>query len=179
MILRTRISETDRRKARGPRQAGLLLGECLLYITLWSVVTGLSFAAFYRGWDNARTLRRNTGDITRAVNAGERWREDLHGAVGPIQLATAEGGADQALHIPGAGGEVIYYFTGTNVLRRANAGANWVEVLAAVKASRMQQDIRGRGTAWRWELELNPGKRKVKLRPLFTFQAVAGKERHP
>jgi hypothetical protein len=153
-----------------------MIGECLVYISIWSVLMGLAFAAFYRTLDNGRALRRNAADITRAVNAGERWREDIRSTTGSVRLVTMEGSMDLALHLPARDGEVIYYFTGTNVLRRANAEARWVEALGGVKASRVLHDVRGGVTAWRWELELNPGKRRVKLRPLFTFQAVAGRE---
>jgi hypothetical protein len=154
-------------------EAGIMIGECLVYISIWSVLMGLAFTAFYRTLDNARALRRNAADIVRAVNTGERWREDVRGATRPIRLVAMEGSMDQALHIPGREGEVIYYFTGTNMLRRANVDAPWVEALGGVKTSRMQRDARDRVASWRWELELNPGKRKVKLRPLFTFQAAA------
>jgi hypothetical protein len=156
-----------------------MLGECLVYISVWAVLMGLAFAAFYRTLDNARALRRNAADIARALNAGERWREDVRSATNTIKLVTMEGSMDQALHIPGPEGEVVYYFTGTNVLRRANAEARWVEALGGVKASGMHQDVRSQVAAWRWELELNPGKRKVKLRPLFTFQTVAMREEKP
>jgi len=57
------------------REAGVLLVECLIYLSVWSVLLGLSFAAFYRVWDNATRLRRSAADIARVLQAGERWRD--------------------------------------------------------------------------------------------------------
>jgi hypothetical protein len=154
-------------------QAGLLLGECLIYIAVWSVLLGLAFATFYRVLDNATKLRRSAADITRALHAGERWREDIRQATGSIQLEGVEGAVEQALHVPQTSGEVIYFFTGTNVLRRTRPDAPWLEALGGVKTSRMIRDVRERVVAWRWELELKTTAKKIDLRPLFSVQAVA------
>jgi Tfp pilus assembly protein PilX len=154
------------------RQAGVMLAECLVYIGVWVMITGLAFTAFFRVLDNAKRLRRNAADIARALQAGERWREDIRSATGSVKLVTVEGAPDQALHIPQHSGEVIYFFTGTNVVRRANATASWVETLVAVRTSNMIEDRRPRVTAWRWEVELQPVKKTSLTRPLFSFQSV-------
>ncbi len=159
--------------ARERRQAGLMLEECLVYLAIWAVLMGLAFAGFYRVFDNATRLRRSAADITRALEAGERWRNDVRRARGPIQLVTVDGSVEQAFHVPDPSGETVYFFTGTNVLRRAQEDAQWIEALAGVKASRIIRDPRGEIAAWRWEVELNAGKKKPVVRPLFTFQAVA------
>jgi hypothetical protein len=161
------------------RQAGILLGECLVYISVWSVLLGLSFAAYYRVLDNTTRLRRSAADITRVLQAGERWREDVRQANGPLKLVGIEGTSDHAFHIPQLSGEVVYYFTGTNVLRRADAAAPWNEALARVKASRVSKDTREQVVAWRLEVELDAGKKKTSVRPLFTFQAVAPVQEKP
>jgi len=134
------------------RQAGILLGECLVYMSVWSVLIGLSFAAFYRALDNATRLRRGAADIARVLQAGERWREDIRQATGPSKFVSAKGTVEQALHVPQVSGEVVYYFTGTNVLRRASANAAWVETLGGVKASRLNKDLRQGVVVWRWEM---------------------------
>ena len=161
------------------RQAGISLAECLIYISVWSVLLGFSFAAYYRVVDNTTRLRRNAADIARVLQAGERWRDDIRRAAGPLKLVGAEGTANQALHIPQASGEVVYYFTGTNLLRRAGEDAPWSEALARVKVSRVNRDAREPVVAWRWEVELNAGKKKPAVRPLFTFQAVATHQEMP
>ena len=155
------------------RQAGFMLEECLIYLAVSSVLLGLAFGAFYRVMENAKALRRNAADIARALHAGERWREDIHRATGPLRLVSMDGAVEQAFHVPQQSGEVVYYFTGTNIVRRANPDAPWIETLAAVKHSRLVRDPREQVVAWRWEVELNAGRKKPLVRPLFTFQAVA------
>ena len=155
-------------------QSGFLLEECLVYLVISSLLLGLAFAAFYRVMDNARSLRRNAADIARALKAGERWRDDVHRAAGPVRLVVSEdGGTVQAFHVPQRTGEVVYFFTETNVLRRADPDAPWVEALGAVKHSRLVRDLREGVAAWRWEMELDPGRKEPLVRPLFTFQAAA------
>ncbi|HKS38143.1 MAG TPA: hypothetical protein VJW76_13180 [Verrucomicrobiae bacterium] len=178
------VGDTNRRGDARPspparRQAGIMLGECLIYISVWSVLLGLSFAAYYRVLDNTTRLRRSAADITRVLQAGERWREDVRQATGPLKPVGIEGTVEHALHVPQAAGEVVYYFTGTNLLRRAAADAPWIEFLARVNASRMNKDTRERVVAWRWEVELNAGKKKPAVRPLFSFQAVAPVQEQP
>jgi len=167
--------------ASGPRRsrAAFLLEECLVYIAVSSVLLGLAFAAFYRVMENAKGLRRNAADIARVLQAGERWREDIHRATGPLRLVSSQGAVEQMFHVPQRPGEAVYFFTGTNVLRRAGPDARWMEVLVGVKVSRMDRDRRERITAWRWEVELSAGRKKPLVRPLFTFQAVAPAQEQP
>jgi hypothetical protein len=153
-----------------------MLTECMIYLAVSSVLLGLAFAAFYRVMENAKGLRRNAADITRVLNAGERWREDIHNATGPLQVDTRDGAIEQTLHIPQQSGQVIYRYTGTNVLRRAGPGAPWIEALGGVKRSQIVRDTRSPVVAWRWEVELNSGKKLALIRPLFTFLAAARDE---
>ena len=154
-------------------QSAFLLEECLVYLVVSSILLGLAFAAFYRVLDNAKSVRRNAADISRVLQAGERWRTDIHQATGPLELVSLEGAIEQALHVPQRSGEVVYFFGETNVLRRAGPDAPWTEILAAVKRSRIIRDARDRVVAWRWEVELIPGRKEPLVRPLFTFQAAA------
>jgi hypothetical protein len=164
------------RFARQRRQAGFMLSECLIYLAVSSVLLGLAFAAFYRVMDNAKGLRRNAAEITRVLQAGERWREDIHHATGPLQLDTRENAVEEMLHIPQQSAQVVYWYTGKNVLRRAGPGAPWIETLGGVKRSHIVRDARSPIFAWRWEVELNSGKKLPLIRPLFTFLAVAREE---
>ena len=180
MLVRETHARSDARPSPARRrQAGISLAECLIYISVWSVLLGFSFAAYYRVVDNTTRLRRNAADIARVLQVGERWREDIRQAAGPLKLVSVEGTARQAFHIPQASGEVVYYFTGTNLLRRAGEDAPWSEALARVKVSRVNRDAREPVVAWRWEVELNPGKKRPAVRPLFTFQAVAAGQELP
>ena len=167
-----------RRVAR-PGVSAFLLEECLIYLVVSSVLLGLAFASFYRVMENAKNLRRNAADITRVLQAGERWRQDVHQAVGPVRLVSPEDATSQALHVPQTSGEVIYFFTGTNMLRSAATGAPWIEVLSGVKRSRLVPDSLDRVVAWRWELELSTGRKKPLVRPLFTFLAAAPARENP
>ena len=168
---------------RTPRSAlsislssGLSLIECLAYIAVLGVLISVGGVTVAKAWDQSRALSRSTADIQRAVNVGERWRKDVRAAVGPIELATPPEG--ETLRIPTAAGRVTYQFAGDEIRRRAGDQAAWVAILARVKSSQMQSADRADITAWRWEIELQPAQKKKapRLRPLFTFLAVPGKE---
>ena len=158
---------------RRPRiTAGISLIECLVYIALVSVVTGAGFMALYFTTDNHRRLRRNADDIMAAVNAGERWRNDVRAARGTITAETNAAG--QTLRIPQANTVVAYQFAGCQVRRQSQAAAPWVILLPAVQASQMRPDPRAHVTAWRWELTLQPSSRRGRIPPVFSFEAVPG-----
>jgi hypothetical protein len=83
------------------------------------------------------------------------------------------------LHIPGASGRISYTFRDGAVLRESTPGGQREEVLSGVKATEFRREARRQVTAWRWELELR-GKQEVsRVKPMFTFQAVALKELKP
>ena len=145
-------------------ERGYSMIECLVYIAVFAVVLNLSFVAYYRYDQHTRNLRRNADDITRALRAGERWREDVRTAIAPPH-ATGNG-----LVIPQQSGEVAYIFTDGAVWRQT--GATRTIVLKQVKASTISDDSRQRVNAWRWELELASPQKIVLVRPLFTFTAV-------
>ena len=146
---------------------GYSLIECLVYIAVLAVVLNLSFSAYYRYDLHTRSLRRNADDITRALRAGERWREDVRTATAPPHVIA------NGLAIPQSTGEVAYTFADNAIWRQI--GTSRVSVLKDVKASAMLDDPRPRIKAWRWELELaSPGK-AVLVRPLFSFIALPGR----
>ena len=150
-------------------QGGITLIECLVYIALVFVILGMATVAFYRCFDNMKALRRNSDDITQALNAGELWRADIRAATKPAQFDAA----DQLLRIPQRDHEVAYKFADAQVLRRTSANADWVVVLPKVEKSQMQLDQRAQASAWRWELELKSLRQPATVRPLFTFTAVS------
>ncbi len=154
-------------------QQGIMLIDCLVYLAIWSVVVGLAFSAFFRSMSYSKNLARNADDIARALKAGERWREDVRAATGPFKLVTGEAGVEQALHIPQKTGEVVYRFIDGAVLRQTGTNAPWIPALSGVKSSRMEKDERQRVVSWRWEVELKNKQKVARVRPLFSFQAVA------
>jgi len=150
-----------------------MLVDCLVYLAIWAVVVGLAFSAFYRSMSYSANLARNADDIARALKAGERWREDVRAATGPFKLVAVEASVEQALHIPQKTGEVIYLFIDGAVLRQTGTNAPWIPALSGVKSSRMERDERQRVVSWRWDVELKNKQKVARVRPLFTFQAVA------
>jgi hypothetical protein len=146
-----------------------MLIECLVYIAVLGVVMGVSFAAFYTCLSNSRDLTRNTDDMVRALQTGEAWRTDIRTALAPPQAVEARDFS--AVEIPAGHGTIAYVFH-HNAVWRKTPGGELKPVLLGVKDSRMLREVRGKVTIWRWELELGTKRKNVRLRPLFTFQAV-------
>jgi hypothetical protein len=155
---------------RASRKGGYFMIELMVYIAIVGLVMGLAFGAFYRTLDTWRDLSRNANDIARALKAGERWREDVRLAIAPPEKLTD--GSAEALEITQPDLKVVYVFNGETVWRKQ--GDYPAEVfLSNVKHSEMLRDQRLRVVSWRWELELISKKKIVRIRPQFTFQAVA------
>ena len=150
----------ERRLGRSCR--GFLLVELVAYCALFMIVVGLAYGAYYRCLDSSRRLRQNASDITLALNAGERWRED-------VRLARGFQAASNSLVLTQAAGCVEYAFDDGAVWRRdAERSAR---LLAHVKDSSMRRDAYQRVTALSWELELEVSRTNVSIKPLFTFKA--------
>ncbi len=164
-----RTGRSSRLRHVSPARAFSLL-ECLVYLALYTLLIGIGSLAFCRCLDMLTALHRNAGDIERALQAGELWREDVRSATGPIQIEES----DQTVRIPHRQSEVLYRFDTGQVLRKAGRDAPWAVWLADVEQSRMEPDARAHITAWRWELGLKPSIRRVHVRPEFTFIAVPG-----
>ena len=149
---------------RNRSQQAFTLIETLVYIAVLTVVMTLAYPLFCRSLKGSNDLRRNADDIERVIHTGERWRED-------VRRATAAPRLDgNALHIPHGTGDVLYAFS-NGVVWRGN-----VAVLRDVRTSQMQADARQQVESWRWELELVSSKKPVRLRPLFSFEAVARRQ---
>jgi Tfp pilus assembly protein PilE len=143
----------------------MLLIECLMYMALLVVILGLAYAAYDRCAENSKRLNSNVDDVVRALQAGERWRDDIRAA---LAVTTAE----DSLHMVQSNATVDYMFDGNAVWRRAGAGAPLARFLPAVKSSRMETDARQLVTAWRWKVELLTRGVPERCRPFFTFEAV-------
>jgi prepilin-type N-terminal cleavage/methylation domain-containing protein len=148
------------------RRSGFSLIEVLTYIAVLTVVMALAYPAYDRCQRASRDLHRNADDIVRALRVGERWRKDVRAATGPIRASAVE------FVIPQRNGDIIYRFTDGNLFRITNHQSP-VTVISNVKASAMRADARDHVSAWRWELELAGRQTEVKVRPLFSFIAVA------
>jgi hypothetical protein len=157
---------------RNPKSeiAGIMLFECLVYISVLMILLGLGFGAFYSCWDKSKSLRYHADGITAALHAGERWRADIRSASGPIVARNTDDG--QMVEIPRGTNTVFYQFAAGQVLRRLANAPQWSTILPKVKASQMQVEQRQHVRAWRWELELIPTRPQVRVPPVFSFEAV-------
>jgi len=149
-------------------ERGYTLLECLVYIAVLAVVLNLSFAAFFRYTKHAHDLHRNADDIASALRAGERWREDVRASTAPPHAV------ENGIAIPQRSNVVTYVFTDGAIWRRTSRSR--VQVLDRVKVSVMLDDSRPHVNAWRWELELASPQKAIRVRPLFSFIAVAGRQ---
>jgi hypothetical protein len=153
--------------------AGILLIECLVYISVFAILLGIGTAAFYFCWDHTRAVISTTNEVASALHAGERWRADVCAATGQISVVTT---ADSAtMEIP-AGEKKIVYRLVAGELRREIPLQNlsWL-VLEKVKATEMKAETRDGVKAWRWELELTPRRKEAHFPLLFTFEAAQPK----
>lgn len=153
------------------------LVECLVYISVFSLVMFLAMQVFFSTRDSSDRLRRNADDITRTLHAGERWREDIRTATGTPRVVEENG--QVWLSIPRGTNLTVYTHFKTGVWRQEGTNAPWSPALARVKVSRMEPDSRAHVAAWRWEVELQMKDDKKHTRPLFTFLAVPPRETKP
>ena len=161
-----------RQSSQGRATAGYLLIEYLIYIAVLAVVMEVAFSAFYRCLDNSRDLARNSEDILRVLRVGEVWRADIRGAVAAPRIIVE--GNVSACEIPQTNNLIVYVSGNGSIWRKQGEGAPR-EVLPRVKASRILKDSRQNVISWRWEIELATRKKVVRLRPLFSFEAVPGR----
>lgn len=154
------------------QNSGIMLLECVAYVAGLAVVMGLAYAAYYRCAASSNRMRRNATDITKVLQCGERWREDVRRATGNLFVTNAN--ERQTVRIPQKGGAIIYIFEKGAIKRSVN-GTAWNLLLPNVKASQIKKEERKHVVAWRWEVELN-ARKDAKMRPLFTFLAVSEKK---
>jgi hypothetical protein len=162
-------NKKSKERVRCPRDSGMLLIECLVYIALLFIVLNLAFAAWFRCSENSKRLNQNVDDVVRVMQAGERWRDDIRVAMS----ITASGGS---LELAQSNATVSYVFESNAVLRRAKSGAPLVRFLTGVKSSRMEKDARLEAGAWDWQVQLL-ARGAEHFAPFFAFEAVAAGDR--
>ncbi|MBI1840001.1 MAG: hypothetical protein HYR88_04005 [Verrucomicrobia bacterium] len=154
------------------RLRALSLLELMVYIAVLMVILSLSYAALYRTTDTTKHLGRNAQDISRALRAGERWREDIRSATAAIEFDP--GAAQVSIKIPRKDGVVRYTFRDGACWREASGRSDPERLLDRVRNSQFLAETRSLLACWRWELELEPSLAKAHMKPLFTFIALAG-----
>ena len=152
----------------------MALIDCIAYLGLFGLILGMAFIAFYRAHDNTNHLALNTAELIRALNTGERWREDVRSSLTPPRLEETSG--ESILALTSTNGTVRYLWRDGVILRQAAPNTNWVTWLPSVKNSVMQREARANVVAWRWEVELLSRKKVPQVRPLLSFQAVVKSE---
>ena len=151
--------------------------ECLVYISVFAIIATFATQVFFQGRDTSHALLRSADDISRAVHAGEHWREEIRTATAAPRIGEENGRAVIAIS---HGTNTTFYTHFNNTVWRLPPGSPaWTPALARVKSSRMEPDARTHVTAWRWEVELQLKDEQKKTKPLFTFLAVAPRERKP
>jgi hypothetical protein len=158
-------------RARGT--LGMLLLECMVYISVFAILLGGATTVFYYCWDHSDALIAATDDIASTLHTGERWRADIRAATGKITVQTNATG--EVVQIPEGVRVVSYRFESGEVSRQFSATAQPLLLLANVKTSQMAMDDRGGVRAWRWELEQVPARKETHLPLRFTFEAAQTK----
>ena len=115
--------------------------ECVVYIAVFAILTGLGMAAFYFCWDHTKAMIYATDDIAAALRAGEHWRADVRAATGKISVETTAAG--EVVRMPEPGKEIIYRFESGEMRREVSTLKNSQVLLPKVKSSQMTEDARG------------------------------------
>ena len=159
--------------SRSHGKSGMMLLECLVYISVFAIVLGGATTAFYFCWDHSNALIGTADNIASVLHTGERWRADVRAATGPITVQTNATG--EVVQIPEGARVVSYRFESGAVSRQFSATAQPLVLLANVKTSQMAMDDRGGVRAWRWELEQFPVRKETHLPLRFTFETAQTK----
>lgn len=152
--------------AKRPAQRGISLVQCLVYIAGLLVIGNVATKCLFSVISGTNRNRAVAQDIVSAMNAGERWREDVRSAAGPVRLN------GNLLKIPQNEEMIVYEMSGDTLKRRFADGSRNEVVQTDVAASAFVKESRGTLTVWRWELELKPNGRSASMRPLFSFLVV-------
>lgn len=148
----------------------MMLIECLVYIAVFAILTGIGLASFYFCWDHTRGTIYATDEVESALRAGEGWRADVRAATGKISVENTATG--EVVTIPEGERTVVYRFEADELRREIPAQNNSRLLLPKVKTSEMTTEARDGVTAWRWELAVTPRRKEAHLPMLFTFEAA-------
>lgn len=150
--------------------AGLTLVPVLVYLGVFLIIANLATMAFFTVLEHVRTVRHETDQVTTALVAGERWRDDIRRATAPPQLLVTT--SMTTLLIPRGTNEVGYLYQAGQVFRRSRQDAFWQPILGPASQADFIPDTRAGVPSWRWEVRF-PDRRGRPRAPLaFTFQAV-------
>lgn len=158
----------DISRSRG--STGITLIECVVYIAVFMILSGIAMGSFYLCWDHSKSLIGTTDDISRALRAGELWRADVRTASGAINIEKTASG--ETVKIPEGEKEILYSFAAGQVRRQIASSTSSELLLSKVKSSEMKSNERGGVAAWQWELELLQRPKGPRLSLLFTFEAA-------
>jgi len=153
--------------------SGIMLMECLFYLSIWMVVVGLGFTLFYRVYSQSKQLARVSDQVVQTLRAGEQWRKDVRGSRAAPRWEPREQGTGEFI-LEREGVELAYRVEGTNLLKKVAVDGRWQEVLSGLKTCRFWRDEAGGVVSWRWEVELSSRAAHPPVRPRFSFQAVPG-----
>lgn len=151
-------------------KSGVSLVECLVYIAVFAILTGIGTATFYLCWNQSKALVYATDDISAALRAGERWRTDIRNANGPVSIEQTVSG--EKVQVPTHDKTIVYHFESGEVRREIPSTRQSELLLPKVISSKMNKETRNGVTAWCWELDLAVRRPETQLPLLFTFEAV-------
>lgn len=151
------------------RPAGVLLIECLVYISLFALLTSIGLAAFYLCWNQSKAVIYATDDINTALRAGERWRADVRIATSVSFEQTV---TNRTMRIAQKDKKIFYCFEGGAVRRQTSVSPKAELLLPQVIDSQMSAQPGEGLTACRWELQLAVRRPETQLPLLFTFEAA-------
>ena len=147
--------------------------DCLVYMSLFGLVTALATSCAFKLERQSRILNRRSEEISRALKAGELWRADIRNATNEPALMAYRGRT--MLRIATVEGEIFYYFEASSLWRKPAKAAQFGLFLPELKLCTILPDSRKNATGWICEMELASRIKQEKMRPLFTFRAVAPK----
>ncbi len=127
-------------RARG--KSGMLLMECMVYISVFAILLGGATTAFYYCWDHSEALIYATDDIASALHAGERWRADVRAATGKITVESTATG--EVARIPEGARTISYRFESGEVRRQISTSDQ-----SRLLVAKSQSSADGNGRAWR------------------------------
>ena len=153
------------------RSSGILLVECMIYIGVLALLLGFAFTAFYHLHRQSTYLRRNTEDIARAMQAGERWRGEVRMS---SEAEILENDGVEMLRLAHGTNEILYAFQNNKVWRKELPDEAWKTFLRDVNSSRMTIRNTEFSDCLVWEVELKGAQKIVRVKPLFSFLAVPG-----
>src|SRR6185437_1864125 len=125
--------------------SAVMLIECLVYIAVFAILTGIGLASFYFCWDHTRGTIYAADEVESALRVGEGWRADVRAATGKISIATTATG--ELVTIPEGEGKILYRFEAGELRREIPAQNISRLLLPKVKMSEMKTEARDGVTA--------------------------------